>query len=105
MDKSTGYPVKDRRHSLRVLCMLMLVLMHLDIYGGSVMSLLDAPSAPVACRQSLPVSDAGAEEAVGGAYEEWADPDYRCLPGPFISLRCRTRFPIRIPMCACSIAC
>ena len=57
--------------------MLMLVLIHLDIYGGSVMSLLDASPAPVACRQSLPVSDAGQEEAVGGAYEEWADPDYR----------------------------
>ena len=77
MDKSAEYPVKVRRHSLRVLCMLMLVLIHLDIYGGSVMSLLDASPAPVACRQSLPVSDAGQEEAVGGAYEEWADPDYR----------------------------
>lgn len=77
MDKSAEYPVKVRRHSLRVLCMLMLVLMHLDIYGGSVMSLLDASPAPVACRQACPSSDAGQEEAVGGAYEEWADPDYR----------------------------
>ena len=77
MDKSAEYPVKVRRHSLRVLCMLMLVLMHLDIYGGSVMSLLDASPAPAACRQACPSSDAGQEEAVGGAYEEWADPDYR----------------------------
>ena len=77
MDKSAEYLVEVRRHSLRVLCMLMLVLMHLDIYGGSVMSLLDASPAPVACRQSLPSPDAGAEEAVGGAYDEWADPDYR----------------------------
>ena len=90
MDKSAEYPVEVRRHSLRVLCMLMLVLMHLDIYGGSVMSLLDASPAPVACRQACPSSDAGQEEAVGGAYEEWADPDYRrqvlrhshlCRPG------------------------
>ncbi|HIZ02195.1 MAG TPA: hypothetical protein H9819_08110 [Candidatus Bacteroides merdipullorum] len=94
MDNSTEYPVKVRRHSLRVLCMLMLVLMHLDIYGGSVMSFWEFSVLPVACQEANSFSDAGAEVTVGSVHEEWEDFDYRrqTLRHPHL---CRPVFYVR----------
>ena len=76
MDKSTEHPVAGRRHSLRVLCMLMLVLMHFDIYGCSVMSMLNLPVCSVAVVPSA--ADKEAEDASWeNNYENWENSDYR----------------------------
>ena len=72
-----GHSNKDRRHTMRFLCMLMLVLMHFDIYGEGVVSFLCLPDIPVPHR----IASDNTSNETQGTFEytqlEWEDSDYR----------------------------
>ena len=108
---------------MRFLCMLMLVLMHFDIYGQGVVSFLCLPDIPVPHRLA---SDNTSHETQG-TFEytqlEWEDSDYRRpasrlshIGKPYfhiivfpsnkpVSTKSGNYRGMPIPMYACSIAC